>query len=648
MAKPIWQPTAEQIKKTNMYRFMQYINTQYQLNIENYPQLHQWSIIKKSDFWRALWDFCQVKALKPPQHILRHADKMPGAVWFEGAQLNYAQNLLARQDDHLAIIAYREDGRRNTLTYRQLYSKVAHLAAALRQYGIEPGDHIAGLMPNVTETVIAMLASASIGAVWSACSPEFGSDGVLDRFEQIQPKILFSVDAQLFNGKTHDVLTKLNALSQQIKSLEKIIIVPFVAPQPDINNIANSILFDDFLTAQNTLQFTPLAFNHPLYVMYTSGTTGKPKCIVHGAGGILLQHLKELVLHTDLKAQDKIFYYTSCSWMMWHWLISSLAVGATVVLYDGSAVYPHPNHLFDLIAKENVSVFGTSASYIRQLEKAGAKPFHSHQLSSLRTILSTGSPLATESYDYVYQSIKKDLMLCSISGGSDIVSCFALGNPTLAIYHGELQCLGLGMDVDIFDEQGHSLRNAYGELVCKSPFPAMPLYFANDETGEKFKTAYFAKYPSVWAHGDHAKITKHGGLKIAGRSDAVLNRGGVRIGTAEIYRPVATIDAVLASLAIDQAWQGGLRIILFVQLRTGIQLDEKLIKKISNAIRQQASPRHVPDKIIQVNDLPRTLNGKLAELAVRNIIHNLPVKNIDALANPQSLTQFKRITELCE
>lgn len=648
MDKPIWRPSKASIRQSNLYHFMQTVCAQYQVDIKDYFALHHWSLVYPEHFWAALWDFCQVKASQPALHILKNGDKMPGASWFGGAKLNYAENLLRRRDNHTAIIAYREDGQRQQLSYQQLYQKVAQLAGALQQAGVKSGDHIAGFLPNIPETVIAMLASASLGAVWSACSPEFGLHAVLDRFQQIQPKILLATDGQLFNGKQHDALHKLAALSQQLNSLKKIIIIPFLQQQPDISKIRDSILFDDFLIEQSTIPFKQVTFDHPLYVMFTSGTTGVPKCIVHGVGGVLLQHLKELVLHTDLKPEDTIFYYTSCSWMMWHWLVSSLAVGATVVLYDGSPVYPRVDHLFNLIDKENITVFGTSAPYIRQLEKHDIKPVDTHQLTSLRTILSTGSPLAAESYDYVYRWIKKDVMLCSISGGTDIISCFALGNPILPIFRGELQASGLGMDLDILDDEGQSIRDVYGELVCRSPFPSMPLYFANDPGGEKFHQAYFARYPDVWAHGDYAKITRNGGVKIAGRSDAVLNRGGVRIGTAEIYRQVEPIDEVTAALAIEQQWQGDTRIILFVQLRENTALDADLIAKIKTTIRNHASPRHVPDKIIQVSDLPRTLNNKMAELAVRNVVHNLPVKNMDALANPESLTQFKNMPALQE
>lgn len=640
--KIVWKPKKEYIKQTNLNHFIQFVNQQYHLSLQNYAELHQWSITQISDFWASVWQFCQIKSSQPYHTAISDLDQMPGAKWFVGAKLNFAENLLSRKDEKIALVYRDEQQQRRSYTYKALYEEVSRLAAAMKAMGIQVGDRVAAYLPNLPETIIAMLATTSLGAIWSACSPDFGLQGVLDRFAQIQPKLLFAADGYCYQGQHYDSLEKIAALRAAIPSLEKVVIIPHLTTQPAITAIDDALLYSDFLLAPCPIIFEQLPFDHPVYILYSSGTTGVPKCIVHSAGGTLLQHLKELMLHTDLKPEDIITYYTTCGWMMWNWLISSLAVGATVVLYEGSPIYPRLEYLFDIVAAEKISVFGTSAKYISSLEKAHLQPGKNHDLSTLRTILSTGSPLAPESFDFVYSAIKPDIALCSISGGTDIVSCFALGCPILPIYRGELQCRGLGLDVAVYDENGQAIINTQGELVCRQPFPAMPIYFWNDPYNEKYHAAYFAKFPQVWAHGDYAKLTEHGGLVIYGRSDAVLNPGGVRIGTAEIYRQVEKIDDVLESLAVSQILQGDEKIILFVKLRPGIVLEKPLIDTIKNTIRQNATPRHIPSKIYQVEDIPRTFNGKIAELAVRNILHDLPVKNKEALLNPEVLKEYEK------
>lgn len=647
MTNPIWQPTAEQIANSQMMAFMQYVNQQHHLHFKNYPELYKWSVQSSELFWPAVSDFCDVIYSKKWDEVLIHPEKMPGAKWFTGARLNFAENLLRFQNDQNAIVFRNEKNERRTLTYQQLYLAVAKLAAGLRAAGVTVNDRVAGFMPNMPETVIAMLATTSIGAIWSSCSPDFGTQGVFDRFNQIQPKVLITTDGYFYNGKTFDSLTKMRELASKTLSIEKTIVVPYVEKNPDISAFNQAVLYDDFIDhTTQTIQFEQLPFDHPIYILYSSGTTGTPKCIVHGAGGVLLQLLKELTLHTDLSEKDTFFYFTTCGWMMWNYLVSGLATGATLVLYDGSPLHPTPKSLFDLIDEEKITVFGTSAKYISSVEKANVKPIETHNLSSLRTILSTGSPLLPMNYDYVYTQVKKEVCLSSVSGGTDIVSCFALGNPMLPVYRGELQCRGLGLKLEVYDETGQSVREQKGEMVCTAPFPVMPIYFWNDPTGEKYQHAYFDKFPNVWAHGDFAEITEHDGVIIYGRSDATLNPGGVRIGTAEIYRQVEEIDEILESLVIGQDWRDDMRIILFVKLRDNLTLTTELQDKIKTAIRRNASPHHVPAKIIQVAEIPKTISGKIVELAVREIVHNRPVKNIDALANPAALDNFKNIAEL--
>ena len=648
MNKPIWEPGAERIERANMNRFIRFVREQTgNEDIRRYAPLYDFSIRQPAKFWKFVWEFCGIRASGDLDPVLVDGDKMPGAKWFPNVRLNFAQNLLRFKDDRVALIARNEWGHKREYTYAELHEEVGRLAHALRAAGVGLGDRVAGFLPNIPETVIAMLATASLGATWSSCSPDFGIEGVVDRFGQIAPKVLFTADKYGYGGKTFDCLEKIRGVLTKIPGVEKVVVIPYSGDALKLGGIANVVAWPDFLgDEKHALEFTPTPFDHPLYIMYSSGTTGVPKCIVHGAGGTLIQHLKELVLHTDLKREDKIFYYTTCGWMMWNWLVSSLAVGATVVLYDGSPFHPDGKALWDLADEVGISVFGTSAKWIAAVEKAGIKPRESHKLLALKTILSTGSPLADESFDYVYRDVKERVMLSSISGGTDIISCFALGCPLLPVYRGELQCRGLGLKVEILDDDGNPVRGEKGELACTAPFPCMPVGFWNDPDGAKYKNAYFSKVENVWCHGDHALLTEHDGIVIYGRSDAVLNPGGVRIGTAEIYRQVEHLPEVLESIAVGQEWQDDVRVILFVRLREGLTLDDALRDRIRKRIRDNTTPRHVPAKILQVTDIPRTISGKITEIAVRDTIHGRPVKNTDALANPQALEQFKNRTEL--
>jgi len=642
IAKPLWEPGKERVERANMNRFTRFVREQTgNDDIRSYAPLYDFSIRQPERFWQLLWEFCGIRATGDFDEVLVDGDKMPGAKWFPNVRMNFAQNLLRFKDDRVALIARNEWDHQREFTYAELHEEVGKLAHALRASGVTAGDRVAGFLPNIPETVIAMLATASIGAVWSSCSPDFGISGVVDRFGQIAPKVLFTADTYGYGGKKFDCLEKIRGVLPQIPSVEKLVVIPYSGERLQLDGIANAVAWPDFVGSEKrTLEFTPTAFDHPLYVMYSSGTTGVPKCIVHGAGGTLIQHLKELVLHTDVKREDKIFYYTTCGWMMWNWLVSSLAVGATVVLYDGSPFHPDGNVLWDLADEVGVSVFGTSAKWIAAVEKAGIKPRETHKLLNLKTVLSTGSPLADESFEYVYRDVKERVMLASISGGTDIISCFALGNPLLPVYRGELQCRGLGMKVEILSEAGESVHEEKGELACTAPFPSMPIYFWNDPNGEKYRSAYFSKFPNIWCHGDHALLTERDGVIIYGRSDATLNPGGVRIGTAEIYRQVEQLPEVLESIAVGQDWDNDVRVILFVRLREGVALDDALRDRIKKQIRDNTTPRHVPAKILQVADIPRTISGKITELAVREVIHGRPVKNTDALANPQALHIF--------
>lgn len=649
MQQPLWTPSAERIAASRMDAFRRFINDRHALHLADYPALHAWSVEQREAFWQAIVDFFQIHFHAPAERVLREGPAMPDAQWFPGATLNFAEHLLRRRDGHPALVAVGEDGSREQLSHAQLAAHVAGLQRALHNAGVGIGDRVVAFMPNTWQTVVGVLATASLGATWSSCSPDFGTQGVIDRFGQIEPKVLIAAAGYRYAGKRIDLTDKLNEILPQLPSLERLVIVPYsrVEARPtDYKSAALTTLWQDFYQPGGAPQFTPVPFDQPLYILYSSGTTGVPKCIVHGVGGTLLQHVKELGLHTDLGPDDTLFYYTTCGWMMWNWLISGLALGATLVLYDGSPFHPEPARLIDLIDAEDISIFGTSAKFIAALEKAGVRPRESHKLSSLKVILSTGSPLAHESFEYIYRDVKRDLCLSSISGGTDIVSCFALGNPTLPVWRGELQCKGLGMDVQVWNDNGQALTGEKGELVCARHFPSMPVGFWNDADGEKFRAAYFATFPGVWAHGDYAEETAHGGLVIHGRSDAVLNPGGVRIGTAEIYRQVEKVPQVLESIVIGQDWQGDVRVVLFVRLRDGVTLDDTLREEIRRMIRANTTPRHVPAKIIQVADIPRTLSGKIVELAVRNVVHGSPVKNTDALANPQALELYRSLAEL--
>ena len=612
--------------------------------VHDYDTLYCWSVEDPAAFWSRFWDFAGIVGQRGDS-VVEQLEKMPGARFFPEARLNFARNLLRRQDEHPALIAWNEAGRQQQLSYAELSAEVAALAAALAAAGVVPGDRVVGFLPNIPAAVIAMLASASLGAIWSSCSPDFGVKGVLDRFGQIRPRVLFTADGYTFAGKKFDSLARVREVAAALPELEKIVVIPQQGGQPALEG--REILWNDFCESHRgkAPTFAELPFDHPLYVMYSSGTTGLPKCMVHGAGGTLIQHLKEHLLHTDVRPEDRLFYFTTCGWMMWNWLVSGLAAGATLVLYDGSPMKPEADILLQMAEREAVTIFGTSAKYLALAEKEGVAP-KKFDLKRLRAILSTGSPLAPESYDWVAEQFGPDVALASISGGTDIISCFALGNPLLPVYRGELQCRGLGMKVEIFDEAGNALVGQPGELVCTRAFPSMPIGFWNDEDGTKYRAAYFDVYPNVWRHGDWAELTERGGLIIHGRSDATLNPGGVRIGTAEIYRQVEQIEEVVESLVIGQEWQGDVRIVLFVRLREGAVLDENLRERIRRFIRENTSPHHVPKKILQVPDIPRTLSGKLTELAVREVVHNRPVKNQDAMANPEALEHFRHRPEL--
>jgi acetoacetyl-CoA synthetase len=648
MTQALWRPSAQQAERRNLTHFMTAVRRRWQHPIRDYEALYQWSIEEPEQFWQTLWDFAGVVGEVDRGPVLERGAEMLEARWFPEVRLNFAENLLRRRDDAPAIVFSGEAHLRRSLSHAELYAQVARVVQALQAAQVGPGDRVAGLMPNIPETVVAMLATTALGAVWSSCSPDFGVEGVLDRFGQIDPKILFTADGYLYNGKRHDGMAQLPELLQRLPSVQRAIVVPYTkdvstAPLPE-RALSYPSAIAEFESAQ--IRFQRLPFNHPLYVMYSSGTTGKPKCIVHGAGGTLLQHLKEHQLHVDLKPDDRLFYYTTCGWMMWNWLVSGLASGATLVLYDGSPFYPTTNALFDFADSARINVFGTSAKYIDAVKKAGLVPRTTHSLAALRSILSTGSPLAPESFDFVYESVKPDVLLCSISGGTDIISCFVLGNPLLPVWRGEIQCRGLGMKVEVFDESGRCVRGEKGELVCTAPFPSMPIGFWNDPEDRKYRAAYFEKYPGVWCHGDFAELTEHDGIIIHGRSDAVLNPGGVRIGTAEIYRQVEQLDEIVESLVIGQDWDSDTRLVLFLRLREGTTLTAELIDELKRRIRLNTTPHHVPAKIIQVADIPRTRSGKIVELAVRDVVHGREVKNREALANPQALECFRDLSEL--
>jgi acetoacetyl-CoA synthetase len=643
---PIWTPSLFRIADANLTRFMAFAEQRGAV-AGDYAALHRWSITRPADFWEALWAFSAVAGDRGAGPALEDAERMPGGRWFPGARLNFAENLLRGPDAEPAIVFRNERGERRELSWKLLRTEVARVAAGLARDGVGPGDVVAAFLPNLPEAVIAMLAAASRGAIFTSCSPDFGIQGVLDRFGQVKPKVLFTADGYYYAGKTVDSLGPVAGVLRSLPSVGRVVVVRYTgaaAAQPP----PKAVGFGEYGDPDAALRYERLPFDHPLFVLYSSGTTGVPKCIVHGAGGTLLQHLKEHRLHADLKPGDRLFYFTTCGWMMWNWLASALASGVTLVLYDGSPLHPGPEVLWQMAADEGVTVFGTSPRYLSSLEKAGYRPREHHGLAVLRTVLSTGSPLGPELYDFVADAVGADVQLASISGGTDIVSCFALGNPLLPVYRGELQCLGLGMAVEVWDDEGRPLTEAKGELVCTAPFPSMPVGFWNDPGGERYRAAYFERFPGVWHHGDYALLTARGGLVIFGRSDAVLNPGGVRIGTAEIYRQVEQLPEVLESVVIGQEVGHDVRVVLFVRLRDGLVLDEALADRIRRQIRAHTSPRHVPAKILQVPEVPRTISGKVVELAVREAVHGRPVRNTDALANPGALEHFRRRPELAD
>jgi acetoacetyl-CoA synthetase len=636
----LWEPSAERRESSAMYRFMR------QQGFDNYDALYQWSVEDSPAFWEALCGFCDIRFAKPPESILKRPDNIMNAGWFDGSELNYAEHLLRHEGEHEALVFSAENGERRSLSFDELRDAVAGVAAGLRSAGVVKGDRVGGYLPNCPEAVIAMLATTSIGAIWSSCSPDFGVTGVVDRFGQIEPKVLFTANAYFYNGKRFDCLATVAQIVEAIPAIEQTIVVPFAGGEIDVSGIGNAALLEAFVEADAALSFEPVAFDHPLFIMYSSGTTGVPKCIVHGHGGTLLQIVKEHELHCDTGPGDRLFYFTTCGWMMWNWLATGLATGATLVLFDGSPFYNDGRVLWQMAEREKITVFGTSAKYISALQKAGVRPREEFDLPDLRAVLSTGSPLAPESFDYVYDAIGSDLQLSSIAGGTDIISCFVLGNPMLPVRRGEIQCRGLGMAVAFFDDDGNALLEERGELVCARPFPSAPVGFWNDPDNAKYSAAYFEKYPGIWAHGDFAELRRTGGVVIHGRSDSVLNPGGVRIGTAEIYRQVEKLDEVVESIAVGQDWEDDVRVVLFVVLRPGVELDDALRDRIRRVIRENTTPRHVPAKIVAVPEIPRTKSGKIVEIAVRSVVHGEEVKNTEALANPEALRHFRDIPEL--
>ena len=634
--KPLWTPSAERAAQTGMGRFMA------RAGKKSYDELHAWSVRESEAFWNLLWDFCAVKGEKGGRTLVE-GGRMPGAKWFPDGRLNFAENLLRRRDNSDAMVFWGEDRIRRKLSHKSLYVLVSRLQQALADVGVGPGDRVAGYLPNLPESAAAMLATASLGAIWSSCSPDFGVQGVLDRFGQIEPKVLFCADGYLYGGKEFDSQEKTAQVLESLPSVEECVVIDYLGAPATAGTSLYDFL-EPFDAAEIAWRRFP--FNHPLYILYSSGTTGVPKCIVHGAGGTLLQHMKEQRLHSDVRAGDRLFYFTTLGWMMWNWLISGLSSEATLLLYDGSPFAGRGRVLFDLADAERMTHFGTSAKFIDALGKSGLKPKQTHRLQSLRSVISTGSPLLPEGFDYVYENVKDDVCLSSISGGTDIISCFVLGNPAGPVWRGEIQAKGLGMDVQVFNEEGVSVEGQKGELVCTRPFPSMPLGFWKDPDGAKYRAAYFEKYPNVWRHGDWCEITPHGGMVIYGRSDAVLNPGGVRIGTAEIYRQVEALDEIVEALVIGQDWEGDVRVVLFVKLKEGLDLSDELVARVKKRIRENTTPRHVPAKVLQVTDIPRTKSGKIVELAVREVVHGRPVKNLEALANPEALAHFKNRAEL--
>ena len=655
---PLWAPSAERIASANVTAFRLAAEQRWGVALPDYDALYAWSVAHPEQFWVSVWEGDGMRdgvIGTRGDRVLVDGDRMPGAKWFPDARLNFAQNLLRSRDASDAVVFWGEDRVKNRMSHGELYRAVAHFAAALKEQGVVAGDRVAAYMPNMPETLVAMLAAASLGAIFTSASPDFGVQGVLDRFGQTEPKVLVACDGYYYGGKTIDVLDKLGEIVGQLPSVKRVVVVPYVHQAHDLSHVPHARLYADFVKPFahiDDIAFAQLPFDHPLYIMYSSGTTGVPKCIVHCAGGALLQHLKEHRLHGDVKPGDRVYYFTTCGWMMWNWLVSGLAAGATLLLYDGSPFAGDNHIIFDYADAEGMTHFGTSAKFIDACAKFGLRPRETHKLSSVRAMMSTGSPLVPEGFDYVYRDIKADLQLSSISGGTDIISCFVLGSPVLPVWRGEIQCRGLGMAVDVWDDDGRPVRGEKGELVCTKPFPVMPIGFWNDADGSKYHAAYFERFDNVWCHGDFCEITAHGGLVIYGRSDATLNPGGVRIGTAEIYRQVEKLHEVVESLVIGQDWPpqnpNDVRVVLFVKLREGLSLDDDLVKRIRQTIRDNTTPRHVPAKVLQVADIPRTKSGKIVELAVRNVVHGRPVKNQEALANPDALAHFRDRAELAD
>jgi len=646
---PLWKPSPAQVEGSTMTAFMRFVNERHGTKLADYFALHRWSVENLEKFWVAVWDYCKVIADTRGERVLADGDKMPGARFFPDAKLNFAQNLMRRRDDADAMVFWGEDKVKRRMSFRGLHEQVSRMQQALAAAGVGEGDRVAAFMPNMPETVVAMLATASLGATFTSCSPDFGIQGVVDRFGQVEPKVLFCCDGYFYNGKTVETLARIAQIVEQLPTVRHVVVVPYVDAKPDAKAVPRALLLEDFVApfAAREVTFRAMPFNHPLYILYSSGTTGVPKCIVHGAGGVLLMHLKEHVIHCDQRPGDRVFWFTTCGWMMWNWLVSALTSGSTLLLYDGSPFAARGTILFDYADAERMTHFGTSAKFIDAAAKLGLDPVRTHKLSTVRVLLSTGSPLAPEGFDYVYQHVKRDLQLASVSGGTDLVACFAGGTTVLPVWRGELQCRMLGMDVQVFDDDGRALpAGEKGELVCTRPFPTMPLGFWNDPDGSKYFAAYYEKFPNVWRHGDWCEVTGHGGMVIYGRSDAVLNPGGVRIGTAEIYRQVEKLEEVVESIVIGQDWERDVRVVLFVRLREGLTLDEALTKRIKEVIRENTTPRHVPAVILQVPDIPRTKSNKIVELAVRAVVHGQPVKNVEALANPEALEHFKGRSEL--